>query len=120
MRYVKHIQTVWKTEYCSPSADPVLSQPDSINIHKLVWPSLVEAALGFSSECTVCVYICVLLVAFVLGRHLSWALAVTYATIKLLLCSLETSRKTLVTQLRHLEEKRTENVVKEEEMCEAA
>lgn len=37
----KHIQTVRKTKY-HPSFGPTLSQPDSINIHKLLRPSRVE------------------------------------------------------------------------------
>lgn len=96
MTCVKHIQTVWKTEYCSPTADPTLSQPDSINIHKLVWPSLVEAALSFSSECTVCVY---MRVTHGLRPGKAYILDTDCRICKqqspsLLLCSLETSRKT--------------------------
>lgn len=56
------LNTLWQfrtTQYCSPTADPTLSQPESINIHKLVWPSLMEAALNFSSECTVCAHMLV-------------------------------------------------------------
>lgn len=52
---------------------------------------------------------CVLLMAFGLGRHISWTLAVEYANVdplSLFLCSLETIRKTFLTWLCHLKARR--------------
>lgn len=99
---------------------PQLTQPDSINIHKRVWPSLVEAALNFSTEWAVCVYICVLLTAFVLGRHLSWTLAVKYSNIRHRPSSLLTWDKHKNISDLAKSSGGKENVVNEKEMCQAA
>lgn len=123
MRCVKHIQTVWKSEYCSPAADPALSQTDSINIHKLVWPFLVGAALSFSKECAACVYMCGARglrprKAYILDAGCRMCNHQPPPPPSFLLT--RRAEKTLTTQLCHLKERGTENVLQVGEMSEEA